>query len=850
MKAWLVRIALRLVPSDWRDTVAEDLQEAAETEQRGAAWSAWQAGRAGLQLRMELAADAFRFDLRTALRSLLCGGWFTGGAVLTFALGIGVTIAVFTAVDRVLFRELPYRSPDEIVVMRELADNGRPSGTLPAAFVLAAQRHHRGVLDLSISGSSGAFTRSYEPDNEIPLRLTTATHNTLSVFGVGVIRGRDFTEDDARQKAGVALISFDAWTNRFGRAADIVGRRLWAGPRQVEIVGVLPEQFIPASSFLDPRSDGFVLDVDDDGASTGARVLPPYLRLRPGVSLRAAQAELDVLVESERNTQATAVNRARTRIELVPLRSILFGRYSNYLWLITAAASLVLAVACANLGSLMLVRNRSREHLAATQIALGASPWRLMRVGLIESALLSAAGAVVSMLVIGWSDAALRSVLPPVFSRYAASIVDARVLIFALLTAMACTVAVGAYPSWRLSRVDVLGVLQRGNASTRLGRLRGSRSLLVVESALSVMLVAGATLALRSFVTLSTVDVGFEPDGLHAVYVNSQAAADPGARFQQARLVGDVLASVPRVAGIGVVDVNPLSGAVGMEPLGPGLKGTSRWRVTDGFFETMGMRTIAGRTMNAAEVADDAAVGVLSESGLGVVWPGIHPAEAIGRTVRFAGEPDRLIVGVVSDVRAAYGSAPVPSLYLPLSADGFRRAGFVIRMAPGAVPPLSDLRARLAAAGVVPSSLTVIDVNRDLRAGLGDQRFRAVLFSAFGVTALLLAAVGLYAVGSYEVTQRRREVGLRLAIGGSALSVQWLIVTQALVPVTIGIVAGIGSSYWSATFVQAFLFQVDARDPAMLGLVIVVLLISSAVAAWLPAYRAARLDPAAILRAQ
>jgi ABC-type antimicrobial peptide transport system permease subunit len=201
-------------------------------------------------------------------------------------------------------------------------------------------------------------------------------------------------------------------------------------------------------------------------------------------------------------------------------------------------------------------------------------------------------------------------------------------------------------------------------------------------------------------------------------------------------------------------------------------------------------------------------------------------------------------------VRASYAASPTPSLYLPLSANGFRRAEFVIRMAPGAVPLLSDIRARFAAAGVVPSSLTVLDVNRGLRAGLGDQRFRAVLFSAFGFTALALAAVGLYAVGSYEVAQRRREVGLRLAIGGSARGVQWLIVRQALVPVTVGIIVGLGGSYWAATFVQAFLFQVDARDPALFGLVVVILLICSATAAWLPAHRASRLDPATILRAQ
>ena len=210
----------------------------------------------------------------------------------------------------------------------------------------------------------------------------------------------------------------------------------------------------------------------------------------------------------------TLSQRAFTLRRFGPFYSI---SYTSFLWLIAGAASLVLAIACANLGSLMLVRNRSREHLAATQVALGASAWRLMRAGLIETVLLSLAGTAVSLLVIHWTDAAARSILPPVFSRYAASVWDTRVLMFALLTAVACTAVAGAYPSWRIARVDVLGVLQRGNASARSGRLRGGRSLLIVESALSVMLVAGATMTVRSLATLSMTDLGFEPNGLYSV---------------------------------------------------------------------------------------------------------------------------------------------------------------------------------------------------------------------------------------------------------------------------------------------------------------------------------------------
>ena len=507
MKKWIVRVALRLVPPDWRASVDEDLQDVAEAENRGTAWSAWQAGRAGLRMRSAHIVDGSRFDLS------VCGALAAAGALVHVRSSPDLCAwhrrerrGLYRRRSRIL-RELPYERPDEIVVLREVDSGGQPFGTVSALTVAAVRRHHQGFLDLSVAGFSRPFSVSRESDDVVPLRLTEATHNTLEVFGVRVIRGRDFTEEDEKGKSSVALISYDVWKTRFGAADNVVGRHHWSGAIPVEIVGVLPQRFIPASNFLDPRSDGFVLDTSAHAAPTpSARVAPPYVRLRPAVSIQAAQAELDVLAESVRRELPSPPNAQPTRMHLAPLRSVLFDRYTSFLWLITGAASLVLAIACANLGSLMLVRNRSREHLAATQVALGASAWRLMRAGLVETALLSLAGTAVSLLVINWTEAAARSILPPVFSRYAASVWDTRVLMFALLTAVACTAVAGAYPSWRIARVDVLGVLQRGSASARSGRSRGSRSLLIVESALSVMLVAGATMTVRSLAILSMTE--------------------------------------------------------------------------------------------------------------------------------------------------------------------------------------------------------------------------------------------------------------------------------------------------------------------------------------------------------
>ena len=423
-------------------------------------------------------------------------------------------------------------------------------------------------------------------------------------------------------------------------------------------------------------------------------------------------------------------------------------------------------------------------------------------------------------------------------------------LTFALLTAVLCTLVAGAYPSWRLSRVDVLPLLQGGDRSSRGSRVLGGGALLVAETALSIILVAGAAMTIRSFAALSRTDLCFQPEGLHEVAVAWPHGVDAGARFQESLVAVEALRAAPGVAAVAAVDISPIGGGVGMRPLGPGLHGTSRWRVGSGFIEAMEMRLLAGRPLSAAEVAADAPVGVLSESGLQLVWPGLRPSAAIGKSLRFPGERDREIVGVVGDVRAAHAATRMPSLYVPLGPDGFRHVAFILRMAPRATPAVADLRSRMQQVGLRAASVTVDDVSQRLGKGLADQRFRALLFTLFGVTALVLAALGLYAAAAFDVTRREREMGIRLAVGGSSGAVQWLIVRQTLAPVLAGVALGLCGTYWAAAFMQSFLHQVDARDPATLAIVVAVLLASASVAAWLPARRVARLDPAAVLRAQ
>jgi putative ABC transport system permease protein len=794
----------------------------------------------------------FISDFRYALRSLGRARWFAIAAALTFAFGIGVNVAVFSAVDRVLFRALPYDHPDQIFQLGEYGPGrDRPYGTLPASYVVGS-RHLSGVVDGSVAGFPNLFSMSREPGNEARILLTSVSYNTLAVFGVRPLIGRDFTEQDARAKNAAALISYDLWRGKFNGAQDIIGRKVWSNDEPTEIIGVLPPEFIPASSFLYPSSAGLVLDFDRlESAPPGSREPPPYLRLKTGVSSTAVQAEIDAFVERWKQAEPPPrPGSPKTAVRLLPLKTVLFGAYASYLWLIVAAGALVLVIACANLASLLLVRGRSREHQAAVRVALGASAARLMRTAVVESLVLSFAGTLIGLLALAWAGRGLEALLPPLFSRYSAPAYDLRVIGFSILTATLSALLAGVLPCLRLAKVDVLPLLQQGGGRSRTARLRGGRSLLVVEAAVSVVLVAGAMMTARSLIGLVSTDVGFKPEALYSVRVVLPPVRDAQTSYQQYMQVLEVVRDLHGVNQASAADVSPISGFVGMDRLGPGFDSGFRWQVTNGFFETMGMRLIAGRTFSSADLVQPGNVGILSQMGLHLVWPGIQPSEAVGRMLEFPGEAPRQVIGVVSDVRSSYSRVPSPSLYLPISPERFRFLMFVARSQTGAALSLSELRNRVRERIATPTFVSIGYVPDLFSSGLLDQKFRTMLFSTFGIVALLLAAVGLYAVGSFEVAMRRSEMGVRMSLGATAGNLQRLVIRDALTPVVVGILVGLIVTYWGAKFLQSFLYQVDARDPVTYVLVALVLIATAIVAAWLPARRAARTDPATVLRAE
>jgi putative ABC transport system permease protein len=845
----LERALLRLVPRPWRSTVAADIHEEAQRDGRPRMWIAWQIARAAVRLGPATAFDAVVSDARYATRSLCRAPWSSAASVLTFALAIGVSTVVFAAIDRLTFRPLPYDEPGRILVLRELAADGiQHFGTLPADAVTTVRDRHSGVRDMAFTGATQAYALSPEPTDDATLRLVTTSHNILDVLGVSVTSGRPFTEDDARARRASVLITDRTWRTTFGSTPDVLGRRVWLLGRPAEIVGVLPPEFIVPSTMLDPLSDGLVLNEEMfEPFTKDDRSLPPYVRLVPDVSLDSVQAELDsLLAPSQRAASST------TRIRFVPLDSDLFGYYQPYARLVSLAAFLLLAGACANIANLLVIRGRARDREAAMQVALGASRWRVARSFLIEAGALGAAGGALALCGAAFASRVFDIVLPPIFSRYAAPAWDLRVVSFAVVVVGASALTAGIWPALRARHLDILGLLQRAGTPGRASRRAVGSSILGAEAVLGVVLVVGAALTTRSLIGLLETPTGYAPERLLSVSIGLEPGQLTILRHEDSVRAIEMLGALPQVESIAAADTPSMYGDV---PYGFGAgflgRGATRRRISSGYFSTAGIQLVAGRPITEDDVTEGRAVSALSESGVRRVWPELreNPAAAVGRVLRFEEEDPRTVIGVVGDVRSSHAAAPEATHYVPLTATGFRQQAMLVRLRPGAALRSADVREALHTAGLAPSSVRIIDQAARLQDRLLDQRFRAAMFSLFGVVGWVLAMVGIVAATAFDTAQRRHELGIRHALGARPRALQMLVLRGAAAAAAIGVGLGLILAFSSAVLLQAFLHEVDARDPWTYALVAFVLVATAVVAAWLPARRAARTDPAAVLRA-
>lgn len=847
---WLFAAALRLVPLAWRESVREDLLEEIGTSRL--AWWRCVVAAVGVavSLRWFFTKDALMSDVHYAIRSMLRARWFTAGAVLTFALGVGVNLAVFSAVDRMLFRSLPYAHPEDLVLLRDCPQPaGECTGSFPSAVAYEGQRHLQTIADVAVAGFARAYTRTTDINDDQILTLVAVSPNLLSVLGVRPALGHELSDDEEASRQQVVWLSEETWRGRFSADPQAIGAPLWRGTQAATIIGVLPRGFIPpAWTAVDPKWDGLVVSYDNwSTIGPTGRIAAPVARLRAGMTPAAAQVELDGFVRS-RGEVSAGNGRLNSVVRVDALQDGLFSSYHRYLLLVVFAAAMILLIACANLASLMLARGRSREQQAAIRSALGASRVRLLGTALLESTFMCTAGAVLAVLALVLSSKTLVAFLPPMFSRNAAALWDTRVLGFGLLTALFSAIVTGVIPGWRVSRVDLLPLLQQSAPGGR-ARLTGGRTLLAFEAALGCVLVLGAGLSLRSLYKLMNDDVGIVPTGLYTVSV-APTGADPAQQLRSYERAIDVTRQIPGVMHVGGADSVVTSGSTAMHSFSADVRG-GRYQATPDYFEALGTRLLAGRTFTREDSAVAAPVAILSRLGARALWPEREIRAVVGRTWTAPGETPRQIVGVVDDLKNYYGDerSRVPTVYLPIGGQPSHFTTFAVRVNPGVRLDPVQLRTTLQRElGPVRVRLTYVPDTLD--PSVRDSRFRAALFVILAVTGLLLTAVGLYAIATYQVAQRRHEMGIRLTLGAEPAQVQWLVIREVCTPVLAGCALGVVFSYWSVQFARQFLYQVDGRDPWTYVLVVMILGLSAAVAAWLPARRAARLDPAVVLRAQ
>ena len=818
-------------------------------------------------------------DLRYGIRMLAHSRTFTVVAVLSLALGIGANTAIFTLVNSMLLQTLPVRAPEQLVQL------DGDSTTNPIWEQI--QSRQRQLFAGATAWSGQRFDMS-QGGVAAPVEGLWASGEFFDVLGVPAILGRTFTPDNDRRggvsESTVAVISYAFWQRQYSGAADVIGRSVTLNRIPFTIIGVTPPEFMGpligrTFDLAVPLRTADILDNSGGQGRLDGRSmwwLNVTARLKPGQSPDQATAALRAVQPAIR--QATIPNwpaeilkeYLRDGLTLTPAAqgpSYLRSQFQQPLVTIMIVVALVLLIACANIANLMLARASGRRHELTMRLALGASRARLARQLMTESLLLSALGAIAGLGFARWGSALLVSEFSTSRDPLILDLsLDWRVLGFTAAIAILTAVLFGVAPAMTTRRLAPMDALKEQGRSRVGSRHRLASPLVVVQIALSLVLVVGAGLFMRTFASLSTMSLGFDRDPVLLVELDVQRSRVPQERRADlyARLA-DAAARVPGVQRAGASLLTPVSGmgwnnafeASGQPQLSERQRLAFLNAVTPGWHSVYGTRVIAGREFSAADRAGAPPVAIVNQA---YVRTFIGDKGALGQVVQQSGGPGggarppaMQIVGVVED--AAYRNlrdAMPPTVYLPLAqlpADEMFPNGAISVRSAVASPALLVRALSTALSAVDPDvSLSFKPLKEQVDARLVRERVLALLGGFFGGLALLLAGIGLYGVTLYAVTLRRGEIGVRIALGADTSRVLRMVLGRAARLVVLGVVAGIGLSLWLAKFVSALLFGLEPRDVATLAAAVAMMVVVGTLAAFLPAWRAARIDPIEVLR--
>ena len=808
-------------------------------------------------------------DIRYALRQLRKSPGFTAVAVITLALGIGATTAIFSVVYGVLLRPLPYSGADRIMAVSEVNSNGRPSRLADPNFDDFRDQSHSFQSIAKYAAETVSVSGASQPTRTT---VATVTPEFLPVFGVEPIVGRDFTaSDDKKGAAPVALVSYGYWRQYLGSAQDLSQSHLKINNAVYSVIGVLPSGF----RFPNDVDVWLAADIDGENLSRTSHNYSGVGRLKDGVSVDQAREDISAIarrIYQASNEKTDYLLRDGT---VVPLQDSITGTVRSPLLILLGAVGFLLLVACANVANLLLAQASVRERELSIRSALGAARGRLVRQFLTEAFLLSLIGGVLGVLAALWGVAGLVALAPEHLSRLDSVTVSVPVLLFAFLLSTAVAVGLGAFTAARATRGDLReGLVEggRGQAGSQ-GSQRVGRAIVAAQIAITLVLVIGAGLLGRSLMKVLEVNPGFRVDKIVAMDVSLPWVDDPKAKSAQGIFFSnlmDRLKQIPGVRSVGAASALPMEGGLpdGMFLLmtqneapktmdGFGALVNQKERIgnadfcvaTDGYFQVLGIPLIRGRMFDERDGANAPHVAVISESLAHDRWPHQDP---IGHTIEFGnmdGDVRLLtIVGIVGDTHE-YGldEPPRPTVYVNL----FQRPRAVMT-----VTMLSDADTRSvssAARGILQDLNPEIPprfrtLQQVYSASLGSRKFNVILIGFFGITALLLATAGVFGVMAYAVSRRTREFGVRVALGATSGDVLRMVLGQGMRTILIGVAIGIVGSFALTQTVSSLLFGVTATDPVTFGGVTLLLVAVALLACYIPARRATKVDPMMALR--
>ena len=796
-------------------------------------------------------------DIRLAVRSLLRSPGFAVVAVAAMALGIGANTAVFTIVNSVLLRPLPFPEPERLYALAVVRDDpifGRSDSSMPDGLYVDFRKQDRlfekltafDYYPVTITGVGDA--RSF--------RGTFATADFFSVLGAQAALGRTFGPgEDQPGRDAVLVISDRLWRSAFGADPAVIGREVRLDGKNRAVIGVMPAGF----AFPELADSWAPQDVHLDPHNS--MMLSVAGRLKPGTSQQQALAELDTVI---RQTPAKAFGDHWPTARAIPLLEYVSGKVQWLLLIFLGAVAFVLLIACANVANLMLARAAGRRQEIAVRAALGASRWRLIRQLLTESSLVAMAGGAAGLVLAAWSVPLLVALAPPEsLPRNGQIGIDGWVLAFTFGVALVTGLGFGIIPAFQATRAELRESLSLGGRTLtgRHERLRGA--LVVAEIALSLVLLTGAGLMLKSFIRLRSVDTGFHRENVitmildlpDSIYTDaSQAHA-----FQESTL--EKLARLPGATAAAAINYLPFGGVLNMGDFR--LDGGRQFPkdyivakpvVSPGYFRAMGIRLLRGRDFTESDSARSGRVAIVSRSAAQHMWPNEDP---IG--MRFSEEYHPkpkdwvTVVGVVDDVKQmSMAEKPWDDVYQPfaqISILGWlNHVAFVVRTTSKPESLATAMRAVVRDVDRNQPVQTLATIQTLIDASTAEPQFQTRLLGGFSLLALLLAAVGTYGVLAYSVSQRTHEIGIRMALGAEARDVLRLVLRRTLVLAGAGVLIGAAGALAVTRVLQKFLFEVKPNDPATFIAVAALLAGVALAAGWIPAWRATRVDPVEALR--